>query len=212
MVPGDLLVQPVPRPSCPVGTWQICPSWKPALLLPAAAFVPPRIDAPERFLVPSHPEPAPRNDVSLAPVAAFFRSPPREVTAPRLLLRPTSRIHSRPVRFAAPGLAPRLQSLPRGRSVLRSRCRMPIRNSLPGPQPSLCLGVFTPQLQRACRRQPRWLTLTLSSISVRSPLLAPFYRRRLGSSFPVRCCLPGLLFLLTSWNLLNNAPETRRSQ
>jgi hypothetical protein len=59
----------------------------------------------------SYPEPVPRNGVSLASAIASFRAPPRRVDVPRLPLRPNSKSRLRPVRFAAPGLAPPLPGL-----------------------------------------------------------------------------------------------------
>jgi hypothetical protein len=183
-----------------------------ALLLPAAAFEPRRISAPERFPRPPYPEPALRNGVSLAPVAVPFRAPPRGVAAPRLLLQhnPESRLPARSVRHSRPRSAFAL--LARGRSTSRSRCRTPIRNSLAALQPALTLGTASLGIN-----VPADTSLGGSpSPSTRSPF-APrcrlcFIIASFGSSFPVRCRLRGLLFLLTSWNLLHNAPETLRSQ
>ena len=111
-----------------------------ALLLPATAFTPLRISAPERFPRLPYPEPALRNGVSLAPAAVPFRAPPRGVTAPRLLLQPNpeSRLPARSVRHSRPRSAFAL--LARGRSMSRSRCRTPFRNSPAALQLSLTLG------------------------------------------------------------------------
>jgi hypothetical protein len=159
-----------------------------ALLLPAAAFAPHRISAPERLPRPPYPEPALRDGVSLAPVAVPFRAPPRGVNVPRLPLQPNPESAFQPVRFATPGLAPLLHCL-RGADP---RC-VPVagRRLVTTKPPSAFTPPWdgVPRDQRACRHQPVRLSFALNPISIRSPLPALFYRCQL------RIIVPGSLSL-----------------
>jgi len=153
--------------------------------------------------------------------ATAFHSPPwlcsferlREGSPlPACCFSPTPNRAFRPVRFATPGLAPLLHCLrgadPRSVPVAGRRFGIPWPFfSLHSPLGTASLSFNVPA-DTCPGGSP--------SPSTRSPF-APRYQLRFtfasfGSSFPVRCRLRGLLFLLTSWNLLNNAPETRRSQ
>ena len=153
-------------------------------------------------------------------LATAFRSPPR--------LRPFGRLHEGS-KFPACrfGSLPDLASGPFG-SPLLAPLRFcltyagPIHAAFPLPDADLDFP------DRYSASAPLWDSSRRFNASadsnqrgspspaIRFPL-APrcrlrFIIARFGSSFPVRLRLLGLLFLLTSWNLLHNALEALRSQ
>jgi hypothetical protein len=128
---------------------------------------------------------------------ALSSPPPRgQSSRPALLKHPPIRCSTRSERSKPRRCPFRQQTLPNRRSSDSSDHRSPVRPLSRAHR----INAFN-RVPRQCLPQHG------KSISLRSPTTFVF-----GSSFPDRFCLPGSLFLTTSWNHVQNAPKRASSQ